>query len=81
MTTVDVLLFDGCEALDALGPREVLAYGGLDADWLADAGLVGPRASTTHHQYWDALPVYGASVRRIAQVRDPSGAVVGLDGP
>ena len=30
MTTIDVLLFEGCEALDALGPHEVLAYGGLD---------------------------------------------------
>lgn len=27
---IDVLVFDGCEALDALGPYEVLAYGGLD---------------------------------------------------
>ena len=30
MTMIDVLLFDGCEALDALGPIEVLGYGGLD---------------------------------------------------
>jgi putative intracellular protease/amidase len=30
MTSIDVLVFDGCEALDALGPYEVLAYGGLD---------------------------------------------------
>jgi putative intracellular protease/amidase len=30
MTLIDVLVFDGCEALDALGPYEVLAYGGLD---------------------------------------------------
>lgn len=30
VTTIDVLVFDGCEALDALGPYEVLAYGGLD---------------------------------------------------
>ena len=30
MTMLDVLVFDGCEALDALGPYEVLAYGGLD---------------------------------------------------
>jgi putative intracellular protease/amidase len=30
MTMIDVLVFDGCEALDALGPYEVLAYGGLD---------------------------------------------------
>jgi putative intracellular protease/amidase len=30
MTTIDVLLFDGCVALDALGPYDVLAYGGLD---------------------------------------------------
>jgi transcriptional regulator GlxA family with amidase domain len=27
---IDVLVFDGCEALDAVGPCEVLAYGGLD---------------------------------------------------
>ena len=26
MTMIDVLVFDGCEALDALGPYEVLAY-------------------------------------------------------
>jgi putative intracellular protease/amidase len=30
MTSIDVLVFDGCEALDAHGPYEVLAYGGLD---------------------------------------------------
>ena len=30
VTTLDVLVFSGCEALDALGPYEVLAYGGLD---------------------------------------------------
>lgn len=30
MTMIDVLVFDGCEALDALGPYEVLAYGGID---------------------------------------------------
>lgn len=27
---IDVLVFDGCEALDAIGPYEVLAYGGID---------------------------------------------------
>ena len=30
MVAVDVLVFEGCEALDALGPFEVLRYGGLD---------------------------------------------------
>lgn len=30
MASIDVLLFEGCEALDALGPYEVLAYAGLD---------------------------------------------------
>jgi putative intracellular protease/amidase len=30
MTSIDALMFDGCNALDALGPYEVLAYGGLD---------------------------------------------------
>jgi putative intracellular protease/amidase len=145
MTTVDVLLFDGCEALDALGPLEVLGYGGLDvrvvarggprtvrtsqglavvaeaptaevewlvvpggawdarrsdpsgeagsgavgeyarehvarggllaavctgAMWLADAGLVGARPATTHHQYWDELASYGAEVRRGSRVVD-----------
>lgn len=30
MTLIDVLVFDGCEALDVLGPYEVIAYGGLD---------------------------------------------------
>ena len=30
MTSIDVLLFDGCEALDAIGPLEVLGYAGLD---------------------------------------------------
>jgi putative intracellular protease/amidase len=29
MTSIDVLVFDGCEALEALGPYEVLAYGRL----------------------------------------------------
>jgi transcriptional regulator GlxA family with amidase domain len=38
MTMIDVLLFDGCEALDALGPYEVLAYGGLDVRMVARGG-------------------------------------------
>jgi hypothetical protein len=29
MTSIDMLVFNGCEALDALGPYEVLAYGRL----------------------------------------------------
>lgn len=145
MTAIDVLVFDGCEALDALGPYEVLAYGGLDvrvvtrterrsvrtsqgleleagaprdgaewlvvpggawddrhadpraeaasgavgefarahrerggmlaavctgAMWLADAGLVGARPATTHHQYWDELAAMGADVRRGERVVD-----------
>jgi transcriptional regulator GlxA family with amidase domain len=145
MTMIDVLLFDGCEALDALGPCEVLAYGGLDvravtrsdrrlvrtaqglelradaprdgvewlivpgggwdarhtdprteaasgavgayarahhrrggklasvctgAMWLADAGLIGARPATTHHQYWDELAAMGADVRRGERVVD-----------
>jgi transcriptional regulator GlxA family with amidase domain len=145
MTTIDVLLFDGCEALDALGPFEVLAYGGLDvhmvarggprlvrtsqslelmggrprpdaewlivpggawsargdnpdaepssgavgsfareharrggllaavctgAMWLADADLLGGRAATTHHEYWDELATTGADVRRGERVVD-----------
>jgi transcriptional regulator GlxA family with amidase domain len=145
MTTIDVLLFDGCEALDALGPIEVLRYGGLDvrgvtadgerlvrtsqglevraqqpredaewlivpggawddrhdragkevasgqvgafarrhherggllaavctgAMWLADAGLIGARPATTHHQYWDQLAALGADVRRGERVVD-----------
>ena len=145
MTMIDVLVFDGCEALDALGPYEVLAYGGLDvravtrterrpvrtsqgleleaeaprdgaewlvvpggawdarhadlrteaasgavgafagahhrrggklaavctgAMWLADAGLIGGRPATTHHQYWDELAAMGADVRRGERVID-----------
>ena len=145
MTMIDVLLFDGCEALDALGPIEVLRYGGLDvcgvtvdgerlvrtsqgldvraqqpredvewlvvpggawddrhhhpdgeaasglvgayarrhqarggllaavctgAMWLADAGLIGSRPATTHHQYWDELAAFGADVRRGERVVD-----------
>ncbi len=145
MTTIDVLLFDGCEALDALGPCEVLAYGGLDVRavtrtgprpvrtsqglelraaavrddaewlivpggawdarrtdpaaeaasgavgafahdhrrrggklaavctgsmWLADAGLIGARPATTHHEYWDQLAALGADVRRGERVVD-----------
>jgi transcriptional regulator GlxA family with amidase domain len=38
MTMIDVLLFDGCEALDALGPYEVLAYGCLDVRMVARGG-------------------------------------------
>ena len=142
---IDVLMFDGCEALDALGPYEVLAYGGLDVRsvtrddarlvrtsqglelqaspprggaewlivpgggwdarhldpraeaasgavgafacahhqrggklaavctgtmWLADAGLIGARPATTHHQYWDELAATGADVRRGERVVD-----------
>lgn len=142
---IDVLVFDGCEALDALGPYEVLAYAGLDvravtrnerrpvctsqglelqahaprdgaewlivpggawdarhrnpsgeaasgavgafarahherggklaavctgAMWLADAGLIGARPATTHHQYWDELGAMGADVRRGERVVD-----------
>lgn len=145
MTLIDVLVFDGCEALDALGPYEVLAYGNLDvravtrdeqrvirtsqglelqahsprkdaewlivpggawdarrdnphgeaasgavgsfarahrrrggklaavctgAMWLADAGLIGGRPATTHHQYWDELGAMGADVRRGERVVD-----------
>jgi transcriptional regulator GlxA family with amidase domain len=145
MTIIDVLVFDGCEALDALGPYEVLAYGGLDvcavtrnerrpvrtsqglelqanaprdgaewlivpggawdardhdpraeaasgavgafacahrrrggklaavctgAMWLADAGLIGARPATTHHQYWNELAALGADVRRGERVVD-----------
>jgi len=145
MTMIDVLVFDGCEALDALCPYEVLAYGGLDvravsrteqrpvrtsqgleleaqapragaewlvvpggawnarhadpraeaasgaggavarahhrrggklaavctgAMWLADAGLIGERPATTHHQYWDELAAMGADVRRGERVVD-----------
>lgn len=150
MTSIDVLLFDGCEALDALGPYEVLAYGGLDvcvvslderrqvrtaqglevkadaprddaewlivpgggwdarkltpraeavasairafacahsqrggklaavctgAMWLADAGLIGARPATTHHQYWDELAAMGAHVRRGERVVDDGNLV------
>lgn len=145
MTMIDVLVFDGCEALDALGPYEVLGYGDLDvravtraerrlvrtsqgvelqaeaardgaewlivpggawgarhedpraeaasgavgafasahrqrggklasvctgAMWLADAGLIGERPATTHHQYWDELAGMGADVRRGERVVD-----------
>ena len=145
-----MLLFDGCEALDALGPYEVLAYGGLDvcvvslderrqvrtaqglevkadaprddaewlivpggawdarkltpraeavanairafacahsqrggklaavctgAMWLADAGLIGARPATTHHQYWDELAAMGAHVRRGERVVDDGNLV------
>ncbi len=145
MTMIDVLVFDGCEALDALCPYEVLAYGRLDvravsrteqrpvrtsqgleleaqapragaewlvvpggawnarhadpraeaasgavgafarahhrrggklaavctgAMWLADAGLIGERPATTHHQYWDELAAMGADVRRGERVVD-----------
>lgn len=38
MNAIDVLLFDGCEALDALGPIEVLRYGGLDVRAVANDG-------------------------------------------
>jgi transcriptional regulator GlxA family with amidase domain len=145
VTTIDVLVFDGCEALDALGPYEVLSYGGLDvrmitrntrrqvrtsqglelwadaprsdsewlivpggawdnrmfhpqheastgavgefaranvqrgamlaavctgAMWVAQAGLIGPRPATTHHDYWDELAAMGADVRRGKRVVD-----------
>ena len=145
MTIIDVLVFDGCELLDALGPYEVLCYGGLDARvvtrnsrgrvrtahgievqadaprdraewliipgggwddrrrdpraeaasgavgdfarahhrrggklatvctgaiWIADAGLIGTRPATTHHQYWDELAAMGADVRRGERVVD-----------
>lgn len=29
------------------------------AMWLADAGLIGERPATTHHQYWDELAAMG----------------------
>jgi putative intracellular protease/amidase len=35
---IDVVVFDGFEALDALGPYEVLAYGGLDVRLAAREG-------------------------------------------
>jgi transcriptional regulator GlxA family with amidase domain len=145
VAVIDVLIFDGCEALDAFGPIEVLGYGGLDvravartgprlvrtsqglqlqaeaprddaewlivpggawaarhadrsaeaasgavgafarthrqrggqlaavctgAMWLADAGLIGARPATTHHQYWDELAALGADVRRGERVVD-----------
>ncbi len=38
MTTIDVLFFDGCEALDAIGPLEVLGYGGLDVRAVVQGG-------------------------------------------
>jgi transcriptional regulator GlxA family with amidase domain len=38
--------------------------------WLADAGLIGERRATTHHQYWDELAAMGADVRRGERVID-----------
>ena len=40
------------------------------AMWLADAGLVGGRPATTHHQFWDELAATGADVRRGERVVD-----------
>jgi transcriptional regulator GlxA family with amidase domain len=40
---IDVLVFDGFEALDALGPYEVIAYGSLDVRLVARDG---PRSVT-----------------------------------
>jgi transcriptional regulator GlxA family with amidase domain len=38
--------------------------------WLADAGLIGERRATTHHQYWDELAAMGVDVRRGERVID-----------
>ena len=38
MTMIDVLFFNGCEALDAIGPLEVLGYAGLDVRPVALGG-------------------------------------------
>jgi len=45
MTTIDILVFDGCEALDALGPYEVLAYGGCDVRTVTRDGRRAVRTS------------------------------------
>ncbi len=42
---IDVLVFDGCEALDALGPAEVLAYGGLGVRVVAREGARSVRTA------------------------------------
>ena len=44
MTTIDVLFFNGCEALDAIGPLEVLGYAGVD---VRPVGLDGAQAVRT----------------------------------
>lgn len=46
MTRIDVLLFDGVDELDALGPYEVFANAGLD---VALVTLAGPRTVTGSH--------------------------------
>jgi putative intracellular protease/amidase len=87
---IDVLDFDGCEALDALGPCEVLAYGGLDvrAVTLSEQRMVRTaqgvelRADAPRHgAEWLIVPGGGWDARH----RDPraeaaSGAVSAFAG-
>lgn len=87
MTVIDVLLFDGCEALDALVPLEVLAYAGLDVCSVAHRG---PRAIRTSQGLsvlaetaprddaeWLIVPGGAWATRRSHPTAEPSNGTLG----